>query len=72
MGWVADMIAPKDSLGENWIRYTEVTEVLFSTGAIEGRDRRSVASDGGYIIGDRGAVASDGGYVIGDGGSIDV
>jgi hypothetical protein len=50
------MIALKGSLGENWIRYTEVTEVLFSTGAIEGRDRSSVASDRGYVIGDRGSV----------------
>jgi hypothetical protein len=50
------MIAPKGSLGENWIRYTEGTEVLFSTGAIEGRDRGSVASDRGYVIGNRGSV----------------
>jgi hypothetical protein len=43
------MIAPEGSLGEDCIRYTEVTEVLFSTGAIEGRDR-------GYAISDRGSV----------------
>jgi hypothetical protein len=43
------MIVPKGSLEENWIRYTEVTEVLFSAGAIEGRDR-------GYVVGDRGSV----------------
>jgi hypothetical protein len=43
------MIAPKSSLGENSIRYTEATEVLFSRGPI-GR------SIGGYVIGDRGSV----------------
>jgi hypothetical protein len=39
------MIACKGSLGGNWIRYTELTEVLFSTGAIEGgRDATEVMS----------------------------
>ena len=49
MGWVANVIAPKGSLGENWIRYTGATEVLSSTDAIEGRDRGSVARDRGYV-----------------------
>jgi hypothetical protein len=53
------MIAPRGSLGESWIRYTEMTEVLFSTGGIEGRDRGSVASDRGYVIGDRGSGATE-------------
>jgi hypothetical protein len=52
------MIAPKGSLGENGIRYTEVTEVLFPVGAMEARDRGPVASDRGYVIGDRGSVDS--------------
>jgi hypothetical protein len=51
------MNAPKGSLGENWTRYTEVTEVLFSTGAIEGRDRGSVANDKCYVIGDSSSKA---------------
>jgi hypothetical protein len=50
------MMAPKGSLRENWIRYTEVIEVLFRTGATEGRARGSVASERGYVIGDRGSV----------------
>lgn len=50
------MVVPKGSLGGNCIRYTEVTEVLSPIGAIEGRDRGSVASDRGYVIDDRGSV----------------
>jgi hypothetical protein len=52
------MIARKGSLGENWILYTEVIEVLFSTGAVEGRDRGSVTRDRGHVIGDRNSVTA--------------
>jgi hypothetical protein len=60
IGWVLNTLAPK-----GWIRHTEVTEVLFSTDAIEGSDSGAVASDSG-------AVASDSDYVIGDKGFVHV
>jgi hypothetical protein len=46
----------KGWLWTRWFRHTEVMEVLLSECAIEGRDRGSVASHRGYVIGDRGSV----------------